>query len=221
MGYGNVTFTMATPFGGWFSRLLLAPVMALARSQRDYGPLRRITALHFAGFAVVRPKWSRPYLLFFSQFDGAASAYLADFSMLVPDQIDAIWGKCLRYPGARRAEQFVHWLEQHALTDEDGKETQYDYHGYRVDAESAACVTDDPAPDSDPLRPATEGANDGVRSQQAAPIADRLPPMPLIESSIELMFRLDALRAVHREGGDEQRRRVTENDIFDLAGELL
>jgi hypothetical protein len=174
--------------------------MGLARSQRDFAPLRRISALHFAGFAVVRTGglWpralGRPFLLFFSQFDGSASAYLADFSALVPDNIDAIWGKCRRYPGSRRAEQFVHWLEQHALTDED-RETQYDYHGYRVDPETAC----QPTPSETPSRR----------------VADRLAPMPLIESAIELMFRLDALRAAH--GG----RSIPKEELIALAGELL
>jgi hypothetical protein len=205
MGYGNVTFTMATPFDGEISRWLLATVMGLARSQRDFAPMRRISALHFAGFAVLRVNrvpffqraLGRPYLLFFSQFDGSASAYLADFSVLVPDYIDALWGKCIRYPGARRAEQFVHWLEQHALTDVNGETTQYDYHGYRVDPESA------------------ESRRTQTAKERPRRIADRLAPMPLIESAIELMFRLDALRAGVATGATDAQ------VLMDLAEESL
>ena len=191
MGYGNVTFTMATPLTGELGRFLLGTVFGLARWQRDFGPLRRISALHFAGFALVRPRlFSKPYVLFFSLFDGSAGAYLADFSALVPDYIDALWGKCVRYPGAREAEKFVNWLNEHALSDERGHEGRYEYHGYSVDVESAAA-----APRSAELR--------------------RLAPMPLIESAIELMFRLEAL------DGGRAERPVTKEDILRLASEVL
>lgn len=180
MGYGSVSFTMATPIAGRTARWLLMMVMSLAKTRRDYAPLRRITALHFAGFGLIRSLRGRSglphrlddaYLLFFSLFDGSADAYLADFSALVADQIDGIWGKCVRYPGAREAEKFVHWLGQHALTRErpatPGGAAYYEYQGYRVDPESGA--------------PAARGD------------ARRLAPMPLVEAAIELMLRLEQL----------------------------
>lgn len=174
MAYGNVSFTMATPFLDKGGFLLTEVVLAMARMQRDFAPLRRITSLHFASFGLIQglrgAELKRSYLLFFSLFDGSADAYLADFSKLVPDEIDSMWGHCVSYPGARAVAQFVHWLGMHALDREKptvpGGAVRYEFHGYRVD-------------------PAAEPSSD--------PQVRRLAPLPLVQSALALIHRLDKL----------------------------
>lgn len=204
MGYSSVGFTMATPLTGRVALALLRPVIALAVQNREFAPLLRIPSLHFASFGLVeslrdatgrKRRLDRPFLLFFSLFDGSASAYLADFSMLVPDYIDALWGKCVRYPGSRQLEKFNHWLGQHAMPDEPpntpGRATRYDFHGYPIDPESIE-------PDG------REEAHDR-----------RLAPMPLIGRALELKRRLEEL---NRGRGTKS---ITPEELRSLAVEAL
>ncbi len=198
MGYGDVSFSMATPLLAWGSTFL-KPVMLLAIGNREFAALNRITTLHFAGFAtmnrVCRPNGfrrtlERPVLLFFSLFDGAADSYLADFSVLVPDYIDTLWGKCLRYPGGRDFDRFMFWLGEHALTPiapEHGGATSFEYHGYRVHPETTHSGAVPEGPD-EPADPCCE-RGDGRSTDR------RLAPMPLIAKALELRRRLkNALR---------------------------
>jgi hypothetical protein len=187
MGYGDVSFTMATPFvrAGY---MFLRPVMWLATRNREFAPLQRISTLHFAAFGLIdsvfkngrRTKLERHYLLFFSLFDGAADAYLADFSALVPDYIDSMWGKCMGYPGGRDLGRFMHWLGEHTMTKEkpqtEGGATRYEYHGYRVDRET-----------SGPPVEAEQAADDEALGSA---VDRRLAPMALIAKAMELRRRL-------------------------------
>lgn len=195
LGYGDVSFDMATPLTGRAAAWLLRSVMGMARANRDFAPLLRITSLHVAGIALLERvrdskgrvhELERPYLVFMSLFDGSGAAYLADFSVLIPDYIDAIWGNAVRYPGARQAEAMVQWLSKHALTQRSPSEqkgpARYEYHGYRAE----------------------DGGGSGL--------AGRLAPMPMIESAVELMLRLeDAARG----------RRPTREELLALAMEAL
>lgn len=217
MGYGDVSFTMATPFvrAGY---MFLRPVMWLATRNREFAPLLRISTLHFAAFGRIdsifkngrRTKLERDYLLFFSLFDGAADAYLADFSALVPDYIDSMWGKCMSYPGGRDLGRFMHWLGEHAMTKEkprtEGGATRYEYHGYRVDRET-----------SGPPAEADEAAS-AAQQTVAHGVDRRLAPMALIAKAMELRRRLINIpnkEALLRK--PEEARRVLES----LAVEVL
>ena len=195
LGYGDKSFTMATPLNGRIGALLLRSVMAMARGNRDFAPLLRISSLHFAGIGLVEKvrdargrlrRLARPNVLFLSLFDGSGAAYLADFSVLVPDYIDAIWGHCVRYPGARQAAALVAWLGNHSITAEEpsveGGRTHYEFHAYR--------------------------AEDGGGSAHGR----RMAPMPLIEAAIELWLRLEQV---------EPGQRPSRTEILDWAAEVL
>lgn len=209
MAYGDISFTMAAPFyrGGY---ALLRPIMWLASKQREFAALQRIPTLHFAAFAVVdrvyqpsgwKKTLTRPYMIFLSLFDGSAEAYLADFAALVPDYIDSIWGKCMEYPGSRDFDRFLHWLGRQALVpapplekapnDAQPVATRYEFHGYRVDAESGGL-------------PETGGDR-------------QLAPMELIAKSMELRRRLRDLYKRTNGGTAPETRELLQR----LAAEML
>jgi len=181
MSYDNVSFAMATPILGRVANFMLNAALGLAKQNREFAALRRITALHLAGFSNIvelRDRngelWRLPrrFLIFYSLFDGSAAAYLKDFEVVVPDEIDSIWGKCVRYPGARSGEKFAHWLETHALAtpaNKQGEATTYEFSGCLIDTEELT-----------PRMPVPER---------------RMAPFPLVMSAVGLRDQLVALRA--------------------------
>jgi hypothetical protein len=141
MNYAPLAFSAAMPIRGLVERAFLRIAMRLAKRYREYSPLQRIGTIHVAAFAFVarlRDRWGiarrldDEYLLFLSNFDGGVTQYLSDFSSLIPDEIDAIWGKCVRYPGARDADALARWLGAHQFTGDDKEEHAYVYSGYEV-----------------------------------------------------------------------------------------
>ena len=49
-------------------------------------------------------------LLFATNFDGDVEAYMRDFAEKAPDGIDAIWGHCEGYPGAKNFEKLRDYI---------------------------------------------------------------------------------------------------------------
>ena len=54
-------------------------------------------------------------LLFATNFDGDVEAYMRDFAEKAPQGIDAIWGHCDDYPGAKNYEKLRDYILSHAI----------------------------------------------------------------------------------------------------------
>jgi hypothetical protein len=54
-------------------------------------------------------------LLFATNFNGDVEDYMRDFAERAPEGIDAIWGHCEDYPGARNYEQLRDYILGHAI----------------------------------------------------------------------------------------------------------
>jgi hypothetical protein len=54
-------------------------------------------------------------LLFATNFNGDVEDYMRDFAQRAPDGIDAIWGHCEDYPGARDYEKLRDYILGHAI----------------------------------------------------------------------------------------------------------
>ena len=140
MRYAPRAFAMATPISGAIESLFLRVSMGLARQYRSYSPLKQIGTIHVAGFGFVRALRDRfgiarplkeEFLVFLSLFDGSSELYLSDFGAVVPDEIDSIWGNCVRYPGARNGKAFTDWIDSHQFTTPRQDEVRsYSYFGY-------------------------------------------------------------------------------------------
>jgi hypothetical protein len=57
-------------------------------------------------------------LLFATTFDGDWDTYIQDFSTQIPDQLDALFGECVDYPGIRSPE-ITDYILKYQLTADD------------------------------------------------------------------------------------------------------
>jgi len=103
-------------------------------------PIGQIASIHFARWLILLPDHYlyydqrgkvtnytyRSWLLFTSNFDGDMKAYLSEFSTILGDDVDRIWGNCEGYPleGCERFDAFWAYAKHHQLT------TQAFYNGY-------------------------------------------------------------------------------------------
>lgn len=112
--YGLTAFSPIRPDHGRSSpRLELERVLA-AMPVLGESPLAKLTDTHFARWVVInrlpfegkRP-WADtlpvPYLLFTSQFDSSLDDYLDRMCRLIPETVEAVWGKCSGFPGTNPA----------------------------------------------------------------------------------------------------------------------
>jgi hypothetical protein len=103
-------------------------------------PIMQVPTIHFGRWLIVVPaqylscdmEWVNPlhtfrsWLLFMSEFDGDMKTYLDDFSSILGDDVDRIWGNCEGYPseGARDLDAFWAYAKRYQLT------TQAFYNAY-------------------------------------------------------------------------------------------
>src|SRR5205823_5567709 len=52
------------------------------------------------------------YLLFTSNFDGGLDAYLDAMLDRMPEEVDALWGHCVGYPGVRDRQRFHAYMKR-------------------------------------------------------------------------------------------------------------
>jgi hypothetical protein len=181
MRYATRAFAMATPISDAVASLFLRVSMGLARQYRNYSPLKQIGTIHVAGFGFVsrlRDRWgiahplSSEFLLFLSVFDGSSELYLSDFGAVVPDEIDSIWGRCVRYPGARNGHAFTDWIDcHHFTTPKQDNVFSYSYFGYSGQPPAAA----------------------------GAPPDRTMALVPMVLNALDLRERLRRLRALIRQ----------------------
>lgn len=79
------------------------------------GPITKINTIHYARWVIID---GGTRLLFTSNFDGTAEDYLRDFVEKASDGLDAIWGNCDGYPGAKPFDKFLAYVDEHEYTAE-------------------------------------------------------------------------------------------------------
>lgn len=79
-------------------------------------PIRLIPTIHFARW-IVWQDGERQLLIFTSNYDGSMWQYLRDFSALIADDMDRVWGNCEGYPegGCRDFEAFWQYVVDHQV----------------------------------------------------------------------------------------------------------
>jgi hypothetical protein len=117
---GLTTFVPITPGE---ETALHEHVRALPRGAAS--PFARSTRTHVARWVIIdrlptrcvpRPdRLRRHHLLFSASFDGEETSYLTEVTRLLGDEVPAIWGHCVGFPGVADVERFVSWLLEHRV----------------------------------------------------------------------------------------------------------
>lgn len=79
-------------------------------------PIRLISTIHFARW-IIWKDGDRYRLIFTSNYDGSMWQYLRDFSSLIADDMDRVWGNCDGYPekGCRDFDAFWQYVNDHQV----------------------------------------------------------------------------------------------------------
>jgi hypothetical protein len=107
--------TVLTPVRRGEEERLLDELGGLSRAAES--PFRKIDRTHFARLVLVdrihytgppqRPDpLSSAYLLFSCSFDGAVDSYLEEIRTAMSEEADAVWKRCVDYPGSANAVGF-------------------------------------------------------------------------------------------------------------------
>ncbi len=80
-------------------------------------PIRLVPTIHFARWIIWQDTAGRDILIFTSNYDGSMWQYLRDFSALIADDMDRVWGNCDGYPegGCKDFEAFWQYVEDHQV----------------------------------------------------------------------------------------------------------
>jgi hypothetical protein len=93
----------------------------------DQSPLAGVRGTHFARWVVIddviyegpdegdHEHLKHARLLFTSNFDGELDPYLESLRTGMSDSADAIWGKCIGYPGSAEAHAFADYMRHHQI----------------------------------------------------------------------------------------------------------
>jgi hypothetical protein len=65
----------------------------------------------YVGMPACEEHLQSKYLVFESNCDGDLTEYLRGLARSVPEQLDAIWGHCVGYPGAENIESFITYMK--------------------------------------------------------------------------------------------------------------
>lgn len=75
-------------------------------------PLDAVGRVHFARWVIFD---NDQRLLFTSNYDGPFDGYLREFSALIAEELDLVWGNCEDYPGAAHYDAFFAWVRRHQV----------------------------------------------------------------------------------------------------------
>ena len=81
-------------------------------------PIRLVQTIHFARWIIWEdPSSGDDKLIFTSNYDGSMWQYLRDFSTLIADDMDRVWGNCDDYPegGCRDFDAFWKYVKDHQV----------------------------------------------------------------------------------------------------------
>jgi hypothetical protein len=93
----------------------------------DGSPLAGVRGTHFARWVMIddvvfegpdqgdRDHLRHARLLFTSNFDGELDPYLEALRSGLGESADAIWGHCIGYPGAHKADEFTGYMRRHQI----------------------------------------------------------------------------------------------------------
>ena len=111
---------MVTPAPGWWAAWLrfefaaLALVKRVLRQREPSRPVRRLSFISFAHWAVVRSVGGRrlphPYILFQSNFNGAAAEYVEAFARGLTWRMRGLWGGAYGVPDPSRTVAFTSYI---------------------------------------------------------------------------------------------------------------
>ena len=114
-----------TPIGRWRVFINLA-IFFLAKTPVMSGKfkgLKTLSLIHYARWVVIRPhqfphladyqpreKLQYAYMLFFSNFNGSWTQYVDSFHMAIPDGLNLMWCKNVRYPKSVPLQPFHRYI---------------------------------------------------------------------------------------------------------------
>lgn len=79
-------------------------------------PFARLSGTHFARLVLLRPFDGLPSCLFFAaEFDAFVGGFLEMLCTALPNECNAIFGHCQRYPGTGAPPEFKRWMLQHRV----------------------------------------------------------------------------------------------------------
>lgn len=89
-------------------------ILARAQASPNGALFKKIPTIHFARWVVFD---NDTRLLFTSNFDGSWEAYIRDFSVQAPDEMDAVFNACEGYPekGSRDFPAFMQFVRDHQV----------------------------------------------------------------------------------------------------------
>ncbi len=108
------------PPGAVFTYLQqLQTVLDSVRDRETSGvptPIRLVSTIHFARW-ILWNDGDTNKLIFTSNYDGSMWQYLRDFSSLIAEDMDRVWGNCVGYPegGCRDFDAFWDYVKQHQV----------------------------------------------------------------------------------------------------------
>lgn len=95
--------------------MLKKKLAAAQRKPPEDGPLKEMKTIHYARWVIIDEDTSNPRLLFTSNFDGQLEDYLGDFSDNDPHGLNAGFGDCVGWPGARPLGPFLDYVRKHQV----------------------------------------------------------------------------------------------------------
>ena len=107
----------ATPSHDLQIREYLAKLPTDSRGPFAIAPYTHLTRLAvmddviYVGMPSCEEHLNFKYLVWECNFDGDLNSYLKALAVTVPDQINAIWGHCVGYPGTANLDQFITYMK--------------------------------------------------------------------------------------------------------------
>ncbi|NKB77042.1 MAG: hypothetical protein GKR96_08320 [Gammaproteobacteria bacterium] len=96
--------------------------------QKNFLGLRTLSLIHYARWVIIRTKdfprltHDQPkekqdynYMLFFSNFNGSWAQYVDSFSMAIPDGLDLLWNKNVKYPNSIPLQPFHKYITENQI----------------------------------------------------------------------------------------------------------
>jgi len=104
--------TVLSPIPWWWALWIRLSWPIARRVPLVAAPLRRLSFIHFARWALV----SRRSLLFLTSFDGSDIQYIEAFVRVVPGRIKGLYGGATGFPGPRRFGPVARYIDEHNHT---------------------------------------------------------------------------------------------------------
>jgi len=101
--------------------------MYLGGLKDERSPFAKVSSTHMARLAVLNDvvyvgmpaceeHLRSQYLVFESNFDGSLDEYLEKMAVEIPEDVDAVWGHCVGYPGTKSIGAFQAYMKKCQIT---------------------------------------------------------------------------------------------------------